>query len=177
MTEKVTTCVECGVQVSYSTKKPKWCKKCKKKQPKTYKPSKRTIPTRSKEEAQMQYALNLIFPEASYIDGGYYSFLPSPKGAPLQLDRYYPRLKLAFEYDGAQHTSFNPFIHKTQEAFNYLQECDRLKNELCEKHGIRLIRIRHDKKVTKGYLVGRLKEEGLLEEMKQRTHVSEDYSY
>jgi hypothetical protein len=121
----------------------------------------------------MKLTLNSIFPNALYIDNGYYSFLLSPKKAPLQLDRYYPDLKIAFEYDGEQHKTYNPYMHKTQAAFAYLQECDRMKNEYCKALGIHLIRISHEKKITKQYILERLDAEGMLSKLRKKTHTDE----
>lgn len=174
MSNKVTQCVTCGMSIQYATKKPKWCTKCKRLQPKTYRTGKKKRPpTQSKKEVQMKQTLNQIFPNAIYIDNGYYSFLPSPKNAPLQLDRYYPDLKLAFEYDGEQHKSFNPYMHKTKAAFEYLQKCDKMKNEYCKALGIHLIRISHDKKITKEYILERLEAEGILKKLRTKTHIDE----
>lgn len=174
MPEKITNCVECGGSIEYATKKPKYCKLCRKSKPKVYKRSKR-IPSRSKNEALMQKLLNEILPEAEYIDNGYYSWLLSPKQSPMQIDRLYPRLKLGFEYDGRQHYEYNAYMHKNKEAFEYLQQCDKLKTKLLEDLGYTLIRIRYDKKLTKGYLVRRLKEEGLLDGIKRKTRVNDQY--
>lgn len=167
---KTTTCSVCGTSVNYATKKPKFC--AKHRAPKQYR-KKKSIPQVSKKELQMKQLLNQILPEAVYIDNGYYSFLLSPKKSPLQLDRYYPDLKLAFEFDGSQHSEYNPFMHSSQAAFQYLQECDALKDYLCKKLGIRLIRIKHDKKLTKAYLIERLRAESILEELKRKTEVVE----
>ena len=172
--EKIAHCVDCGTTIQYSTKKPKWCAACKKKKPKYYRPSKRKAPPQqSKKELQMKAVLNQLFPHAIYIDNGYYSFLPSPKGAPLQLDRYYPELKLAFGYDGQQHASYNPYMHRSKAAFEYLQLCDRLKDEYCHRLGIRLIRIRHDKPITPQYILKRLEAEGILDELRRKTYINE----
>lgn len=172
--DKITHCTQCNKSISYSTKRPKLCGECKKGKPKVYRKA-RTIPTRSKNEAKMQYLLNAILPEADYIDNGYYSWLPSPKNHPMQVDRLYPKLKLAFEYNGAQHYEFNAFMHKTQADFEYLQRCDKLKAKLMKQMGYALISIRYDKKLTKGYLVRRLREEGLLEGLKRKTKVVDTY--
>jgi hypothetical protein len=170
MLEKLTNCIECGTQIKYATKIPKWCVKCKRKQPKVYR-TKKTIPKRSKQEQIMQYALNKVLPDALCIDGGYYSILRSPKGYPMQLDRFYPDLSLAFEYDGQQHAAYNAFIHKTQAAFDYLQECDRLKDTLCKKMGIRLIRIPHDKKLSPEVMLQTIIQAGLIDEIRVKTKV------
>lgn len=59
----------------------------------------------------------------------------------LQLDCYNEELALAIEYDGAQHTFFNPFFHQTWESFQYAQLRDNIKEELCKMHNVVLIRI------------------------------------
>ena len=174
MGNKITYCVTCNISIHYATKKPKWCTKCKQQQPKTYRTGKKKRPpTQSKKEVQMKQILNTVFPKDVSIDNGYYSFLMSPKGAPLQLDRYYPDLKLAFEFDGAQHKSYNPYMHKTKAAFEYLQQCDRMKNEYCKALGIHLVRISHEKKITKAYIVERLEAEGILSNLRQQTYINE----
>lgn len=171
---KITNCKECNAPIEYATKKPHLCKKCKKGKPKFYRKAK-VPPQRSKKEAQMQYTLNSILPEAEYIDNGYYSWLLSPKKAPMQIDRLYPRLKIGFEFNGRQHYEFNPYMHKTQEAFEYLQQCDRIKAKLLKQLGYTLISIKYDKTITKGYLVRRLEEEGLMPLLKQQTKVDDKY--
>lgn len=102
--------------------------------------------------------LDTIMPGQYYIRNGYYSFLISPKGAPMQFDIYFPEFKLAWEYDGRQHSEYNEFMHKSKKAFRYLQQCDQIKNELCKELGITLIRIRFDKKLTADYLRVKLQE-------------------
>lgn len=174
MAMKTTVCEQCKSVIEYKTKKPKLCPKCKKGKPKFYKKAK-VPPQRSKKEAAMQYALNDILPEAEYIDNGYYSWLLSPKGAPMQVDRLYPRLKLGFEFNGRQHYEYNSYMHQTQEAFEYLQKCDRLKRKLLKQLGYKLIVIKYDKKITKGYLVRRLEEEGVLDQLKKTTKVNDHY--
>lgn len=57
----------------------------------------------------------------------------------LKFKKYYNGL--AFEVDGEQHYSFNKSWHKTRSVFNKQIERDKLKNELCKKNGILLIRI------------------------------------
>ena len=176
MTMKITTCEDCKATAQYKTKKPKLCAACRKKKPKFYRKPK-VPPQRSKKEAKMQYILNSILPEAEYIDNGYYSWLLSPKNAPMQIDRLYPRLKLGFEFNGRQHYEYNPYMHQTKEAFEYLQECDRRKNKLLKKLGYKLITIKYDKKITKGYLIRRLEEEGVMNEVKSKTLVNDKYEY
>lgn len=121
----------------------------------------------------MQEVLNEIMPDADYIDNGYYSWLLSPKDAPLQLDRFYPELNLAFEFNGRQHYEFNPYMHKNQEAFEYLQRCDRKKRRDCRRRGVKLITIKYTKKITKEYLIRRFKEEKILLDLKNKTTIRE----
>ena len=59
----------------------------------------------------------------------------------LELDGYCENLKLAFEYDGAQHYQFKELFHKTPEDFKNQQNRDLLKDQLCQQNNITLIRI------------------------------------
>lgn len=165
---KVTVCIECKTKVEYKTNKPKRCPKCREKKEAAFTFKKKT-PIRSKKEGQMQKALNNILPEADFIDNGYYSWLPSPKGSPLQLDRYYPELKLAFEFQGRQHYEFNPYMHKDRAAFEYLRKCDAKKKRICKERGITLIAIKYTKTITKDYLIKRLDQAGLTKYIQKRT--------
>ena len=79
-----------------------------------------------------------------YINHGYYSFLKTPRGGNMQLDRYYPDLKLAFEFNGQNHYEYIPFIHDSKEEFEYYQECDRVKKQLCKEHGITLVEVKYN---------------------------------
>lgn len=117
--------------------------------------------------------LNNILPEADYIDNGYYSWLHSPKGSPLQLDRYYPDLNIAFEYNGRQHYEFNPYMHKNRAAFEYLRKCDLAKRRECKERGVTLITIKYTKRITKEYLLNRLEQLDLLEYIKEQTLVKQ----
>lgn len=170
---KTTTCKNCEVIVNYKTKKPTLCKKCHEEKygdRKFYHKPKNT-PQRSKGEFYLNKVLNELFPDMSYIDGGYYSFLPSPKGYPMQLDRYYPRLHLAFEFDGKQHTKDVDYFYQNEEQFKYQQECDKLKNELCIKNKITIIRIGYNEKITKDLVLEKITEKQLLDFLKARTKV------
>ena len=59
----------------------------------------------------------------------------------LELDGYCEELQLAFEYDGAQHFKFVKHFHRTKDGFKNQLGLDKLKNELCEKNNVTLIRI------------------------------------
>jgi len=64
----------------------------------------------------------------------------------LPFDFYIPDLNTCIEYDGEQHYRWVK-SWMTEQKFLNLQEHDRRKNEYCDKHGIRLIRIRWDEDV------------------------------
>ena len=155
---KTTKCLKCGKDMRYSTKKPKYCTVCtaiqKKEKAKTA-PKKTTGGYKKKPDNKntqgeliLFKVLDDILGKHDFINHGYYSFLKSPKGYPMQLDRYYPDLKLAFEYDGKQHETYQKYIHKSLKNFEYYKECDRLKEQYCKDAGITLIRVAWNHKIT-----------------------------
>jgi hypothetical protein len=155
---KVTTCSACGKEIKYTTKKPKVCTVCrnakKAVKPAESKPAKKPSYKKKPDNKNTQgelilfRALDQLLVGHDYINHGYYSYLPSPKGYPLQLDRYYPDLKLAWEFDGKQHEEYNKYIHKSKKNFEYYKECDKLKEKNCKAKGITLIRIAWNYKIT-----------------------------
>lgn len=165
-----TTICTCGKTVTYKTNRPKRCKACREKHEASFQFKKRK-PQRSKKEATLQRVLNDLLPDAEYIDNGYYSWLQSPKNSPLQLDRYYPDLKLGFEFNGRQHYEFNRYMHKDEDAFEYLRACDRKKAKDCRRHGVTLITVKYNKVITREYILARLKEAGVLSDIKAQTKV------
>ena len=156
---KTTQCRDCGKILEYKTKRPIRCTECNELlygDRKFYHRPKHGYTRRSHGENLMRVLLNSIFKDDCwYIDNGYYNFLKSPKGYELQLDRYYPNLSLAFEYEGKQHEEDNPFFFRDNQ-FEYLQECDRIKEDLCAKYGIALIRIYHDEPLSAGLILSKL---------------------
>lgn len=71
-------------------------------------------------------------------------FLKNPvSGQNLELDGYCEELKLAFEYDGAQHNKYTPHFHKDRHDFDYQVSKDKYKSQKCKEFGIDLIRIPH----------------------------------
>lgn len=71
------------------------------------------------------------------------SWLRNPRtGQRLELDMFSatPR-PIAFEFDGAQHQQYTPFYHSSVRDFELSLERDRVKDELCKKNGVELIRI------------------------------------
>ena len=77
----------------------------------------------------------------------------------LELDCYNEELKIAVEYDGAQHYKFIPYFHKTQEAFMNQRYRDYMKDQMCKENGIILIRVPYTVKLPQieGYIIDKLK--------------------
>jgi hypothetical protein len=139
---KTTTCKKCGKVVEYTTKKPGYCKEH---SPASVyrKPKRAPIPQRSKLEFRIQMFVRELFPDRPVIFGGYYSWLPSPKGYPMQLDVfvYGNKPHFAIEVEGQQHDTKQYF--QTEEEFQYLQKCDKLKEEILRTKGIKLFKVPH----------------------------------
>jgi very-short-patch-repair endonuclease len=154
----ITKCTDCGKNIQYTTRKPKTCAECKKPKKKP-KRSGGKFPKNKNTTAEMNMfvALNSVLFGYDFINHGYYSFLLSPKYSPLQLDRYYPDLKLGFEYDGKQHDEFVKFIHKTKSNFEYYKACDALKDRGCKEKGVTLIRFDHKEKLNGQLVVDKIK--------------------
>ena len=68
-------------------------------------------------------------------------FLKNKTGYNLELDGYNDELKIAFEYNGAQHYHYSPHFHKNLNDFEKQKEIDDLKQNLCIKNNIKLITI------------------------------------
>jgi glutaredoxin len=66
-------------------------------------------------------------------------WLKNNTGNRLELDGYCEELKIAFEYNGAQHYEHCTKFHKTVEKFENQQRRDSLKMKLCAEHGVKLI--------------------------------------
>lgn len=68
------------------------------------------------------------------------NFLKNPKtGKNLELDMYNEDLKLAIEYQGAQHRIYTPFFHKSYGDYLDQVARDNYKKEKCSDYGIDLI--------------------------------------
>lgn len=145
---KTTPCTECGTLITYTTRKPVKCTQCKKPKPKPRKGGRFPKNMKTNGEMLLFAILHRLIVGQEYVNHGFYSFMLSPKFQPLQLDRYYPDLKLAFEYDGRQHGEYIKYIHKSRKNFTYQQECDKIKDKECKANGVTLIRIGYKEKIT-----------------------------
>jgi hypothetical protein len=78
----------------------------------------------------------------------------------LELDCYNEELKIAVEYDGAQHYKYIPYFHKTYEAFLNQRYRDYMKEQMCKENNIRLIRVPYTVKIDKieSYLTDKLEQ-------------------
>ena len=90
----------------------------------------------SRGEKLMKELLGFIFPSEFYVDNVWPPWLLG-----LELDRYYPALKIACEYQGFQHLYFTPAFHSSTKAFERQQARDRRKVELCAKHNVSVVAI------------------------------------
>lgn len=76
-------------------------------------------------ESLMYKALDLMFPSEAFINHYRPDWIKNPStGFSLEIDRFYPHLKLAFEYNGKSH-NISPQRKK-----------DRIKREACESREI-----------------------------------------
>jgi hypothetical protein len=95
--------------------------------------------------------LDVMLPQYKFIDNYRPDWLTNPTtGKPLELDRYYPELKIAYEFQGEQH--IRPV--KGMGDFEYRKYLDELKCELCENRGVFLVKIEsidliHDRMIGK----------------------------
>ena len=73
-------------------------------------------------------------------------FLKNPKTkCLLELDCYNEELKIAVEYNGAQHYYYNPMMHNhRKENFEEQLYRDQLKQELCHENSVHLIIVPYD---------------------------------
>lgn len=72
----------------------------------------------------------------------------SPKGYLLKFDFYSQSQNIIIEADGMQHKNKEHYF-----SSDYTIECDKIKEEFCNKANIKLVRIPYTKKVTKNYVV------------------------
>ena len=82
----------------------------------------------------------------------------------LELDCFNPELKLALEYNGAQHYKYVPYFHRNKEAFYNQKYRDEMKRTKCKEHGIKLIEVPYTVKSDdlEAYVNSELKKFGFL---------------
>lgn len=89
-------------------------------------------------ESLMCDYLDAYIGQHKYIDNYRPTWLTNPKtGQPLEIDRYYPELKVGYEFQGEYH--LRP-IEGTDE-FKYRRYLDALKRRLALQHGVRIISV------------------------------------
>lgn len=71
----------------------------------------------------------------------------SPKGYKLRFDIYLKDENILIEADGSQHYDIN-----NPNYSEYQKECDKIKDNWCKNHNIKLIRIPYTKKVSDVYI-------------------------
>lgn len=67
------------------------------------------------------------------------NWLKSTKGYQMEIDGYCEYLNLGFEHNGKQHYTETKFFKLEKDIFKYRKQCDDLKYQLCNEHGINLI--------------------------------------
>lgn len=75
-----------------------------------------------------------------------------------EIDCYIPELKIGFEYNGKQHYEQVNVFHQTNQEFNQQLERDKIKREIADKKGIKLITIKYDEKLNSELIKSKLKE-------------------
>lgn len=73
-----------------------------------------------------------------------------PRGR-FRLDYFLDDHNVGIEYDGEQH--FKPCFTSKWESVDKVQERDRLKEELCRRHGIKIIRFKYDEPLTEKHVL------------------------
>jgi len=103
---------------------------------------KRSPPKDSKGELECRRVLQKIFNKP--FTKSRPNFLNNPVTGGrfnLELDCYDENLRLACEYNGAQHYKYIPYFHKNREAFLNQKYRDDMKRRICRQHGINLIEV------------------------------------
>lgn len=160
-------CEICDREIKYTEAnkdKKKICKVCAKKshnKKKPVPPFLKSVKRKSKIEIRTMAILDELLREECFIDEGYYSWLRSPKGHPMQLDRFYPELNIAIEVQGEQHQRYTPIFHESVDDFLYYKECDKLKETICKKKNIKIIYVYERSIITEEILIKELKRIGI----------------
>ena len=80
----------------------------------------------------------------------------------LELDCYNPNLRLAVEYNGAQHYKYIPFFHRNYDAFTNQKYRDELKRRICADNGITVLEVPYTVKYSNipAFIMGNLNKLG-----------------
>ena len=80
----------------------------------------------------------------------------------LELDCYNRELRLAVEYNGAQHYKYIPYFHRNKEHFMNQKYRDDMKRRICKENGIMLVEVPYTVKIDDiyGYLQKELRRLG-----------------
>lgn len=121
-------------------------------------------------EKDMKYYLSRIFPNETFFDNCFWKFecgklFRARKG--LQLDRYYPKQKIAFEYNGEQHYRPHTIF---AEHFEQIVNNDQRRRLMCQLAGITLLEIRYDEPISVPILAKKLNDIGIFVELKNCQH-------
>lgn len=100
----------------------------------------RRAPVRSKGEILMGEILDYLFPGEVYEQNFRPEWLEG-----LELDRHYPELNVAFEFQGDQHSAFVPRFHRSLNDLYTQRARDRKKRGLCTRKKIFLVTIKSSK--------------------------------
>lgn len=92
-------------------------------------------------ESIMKAMLDNAVASRDFLDNCRPTHIANPRtGYCLEFDRLYHRLKVAFEFQGAQHRKLTP-LHQTAEEFEEARMRDLIKMGLSTKHGIDVVEI------------------------------------
>jgi ribosomal protein S27E len=126
---------------------------------------KHDLPTRNALALQ-KWVLDLV---SKNLGAGYawewsHSEIKNPRtGYRFRFDGYFATHNLLVEVQGAQHFTYNPYWHKSEENYKRRQQEDALKYQLARDLGYRVLEVRHDEPFTDpSYLAGRLVQMGVL---------------
>lgn len=96
-----------------------------------------------KGEWLMQCLLDLLIRDPHRYENSRPTYLVTGEGSGrLELDRMYPRAKLAFEFQGEQHYRVGP-LNPTEEDLQEQVMRDHIKASICNTKGIRLFHLRY----------------------------------
>lgn len=104
-------------------------------------PSRYAVRSRGNSRSVGQYNLGRQIRSIYGMSAQLLEEFPIP-GERLFLDFFMPNHKLAFEFQGEQHDTFNPFFHGSKAGFERSKERDARKREWCKINNIILVEVR-----------------------------------